>query len=192
MKIFIKIVIVCFVTVFFAQTSFANEYNFKKTKWGMSKSQVKSSESLKIHQNTKTTLLYKTSILNKKVLLGYTFVDNQLVSTGYLLAESHSNNNSFISDYEDFKKTLTKKYGKPKADRIVWKNDLYKDTYSSWGMAISVGHLVYLSSWELEDTIIDNILMGDNFKITHMVRYNSKKLKELEEKDEEKKALDAL
>jgi len=107
-----------------------------------------------------------------------------------VLVESHTNKNDFITDYNDFKKILTKKYGKPKQDETLWKNDLYKDDYSDWGTAISIGHLVYLSSWETQDTEINNILMGENFAISCIVEYTSKNLKEIEKKAQEKKALD--
>ncbi len=192
MKIFMRIMLVGLLAIFFTQNSFADDYDFRKTKWGMSAAQVKSSESLAIADENKKTLMYKTNILNKNVVLLYQFIDNQLVSAVYLLKETHTNKNNFITDYNDFKKTLTKKYGKPKKDKIFWKNDLYKDDYSSWGMAISVGHLIYSSGWETEDTEIMNTLIGENYKITFGVSYYSKKLKELTQKADEKEALDAL
>jgi len=148
MRTFWKIALIGFLVVLLAESSFAGDYNFRKTKWGMSVAQVKSSEPLEVVKEDKDFLGYKTIVIGKDVLLGYFFVDNQLVRARYVLAESHTNENDFITDYNDFKKILTKKYGKPKQDETFWKNDLYKDDYSHWGTAISLGHLVYLSSWE--------------------------------------------
>lgn len=192
MKIFMKVFVVGLLSVFFSQSICASEYDVRKVKWGMSMAEVKSSESLPISYQTKESLQYKTSILNKDVTLVYQFVGGKLSSAYYISDELHTNKNDFITDYEDFKKTLTKKYGKSKIDKTVWKNNLYKDDYSGWGMAISLGHLVYLSSWETKDTVINNTLWGENFKITHIIGYESKKLEELKKKEKEKEALDAL
>lgn len=192
MKTLWRVALVGFLVVLFAENNFAGDYNFRKTKWGMSIAQVKSSEPLEVAKEDKNFLGYKTTVIGKDVLVGYFFVDNQLVRARYVLAESHTNKNDFITDYNDFKQILTKKYGKPKQDETFWKNDLYKDDYSDWGTAISLGHLVYLSSWETQDTEINNILMGENFDISCIVEYSSKNLKEIEKKAQEKKALDAF
>ena len=154
--------------------------------------QVKSSEPLDVAKEDENLLGYETTVIGKDVFVVYFFIDNQLVSARYLLAESHTNRNDFITDYNDFKEILTKKYGKPKQDESLWKNDLYKDDYSDWGFAISLGHLTYLSSWETQDTEIINILMGDNFDISCIVEYSSKNLKEIEKKAQEKKALEGF
>ncbi len=158
----------------------------------MSSENVKASEPLKAVKDEKNLIGYKTKVIDKDVFIAYFFIDNQLVRTRYVLAESHSNKNDYIQDYKDFKAILEKKYGKPKLDETIWKNDLYKDDYSGWGTAIGMGHLVYYSSWETKETNITNILTGDNFNITSMVEYSSNKLKELEKKAAEKKALDSF
>ena len=192
MKTLLRIVLIGFLVVFFAELSFADEFNFRKTKWGMSIAQVKSSEPLDVAKENENLLGYKTNVIGKDVFVAYFFVDNQLVRARYVLAESHTNKNDFITDYNDFKEILTKKYGKPKQDETFWRNDLYKDDYSDWGTAISLGHLIYLSSWETQDTEINNMLMGENYDISCIVEYSSKNLKEIEKKAQEKKALDAF
>ena len=192
MKIFMKIVVLSFLVTFFTQNCFADDYSFRKTTGGVSKAQVKSSESLTLSKEEEKNLYYKTNILGKDVMLVYAFVSNKLVSAYYILSESHTNKNDFINDYDKFKNTLTKKYGKAKEDRIIWKNDLYKDKYSDWGMALSVGHLIYMTSWETHDTEIRNLLHGENYDISSIISYRSKKLKGLEEKAKEKEDLDAL
>ena len=192
MKIFSKVILIGSLAIFFAQYAFAGDYTVRKTNWGMSIEQVKSSESLPLREETEKSLFYRTNILNKNMTLVYGFVDNKLTSVSYLSAVSHSNKTDFITDYEEFKTVLTKKYGKTIQDRTIWKNDLYKSDYSHWGMAISIGHLIYLTKWETTNTTIANMLTGDNYKITHVILYNSKKLKGLGEKAKEKEALDAL
>ena len=101
-----------------------------------------------------------------------------------------SNKNDYIADYKNLKEILAEKYGSPLFDREVWKNELYRDDYQDWGLAISVGHLVYATQWETDKTYISILLQGDNFKINLGIYYESKQLKPLREEVEQKKAFD--
>jgi len=158
----------------------------------MSIAEVKASEPLTVAKEEENLVAYKTSIIGKDVFVVYLFTDDQLTRAKYVLAESHSNRNDFITDFNDFNKILKKKYGNPSKDEVLWRNDLYKDDYSDWGTAISMGHLLYFSTWETKDTEIASILTGENFDITCAIEYNSRSLEELEKKAKEKKAMDAF
>ncbi|MFQ5780827.1 MAG: hypothetical protein ACE5HN_08605 [Nitrospiria bacterium] len=96
MKKPLRIVLVGFFIVFFIELSIAGDNNFRKTKWGMSIAQVKSSEPLDVVKHDENLLGYKTSVIGKDVFVAYFFVDNQLVRARYILAESHTNKNDFI------------------------------------------------------------------------------------------------
>ena len=192
MRVLLGIIIVGFLIIICAENGLADDFDFRKTKWGMSVAQVKASEPLAVSKEQDNILMYKTQVIGKDVLLVYIFVDNQLVRAKYILAESHTNRNDYITDYNDFKEIVTKKYGKPSADKTVWKSDLYKDDYKDWGLAVSLGHLIYLSSWKTQNTEIYVLLHGENYDITCGVEYSSKDLEELENKAKEKEALDAF
>ena len=170
----------------------ADEMTFRKTTWGMSLNQVKASESVKLFKQGENELAGKTTVVGKDMFLYYEFIDNQLVRANYMLLESHINKNDYITDYEDFKKILTKKYGRPKKDEIIWKNDLFKDSYSDWGQAVSIGHLVYRSTWKTPCTEIVLVLTGDNFEIGCLVAYTGKNFVKLIEKFKDQKRLDSF
>ncbi|MBN1546463.1 MAG: hypothetical protein JW902_07385 [Syntrophaceae bacterium] len=170
----------------------ADDSTFRKSKWGMSIAEVKASEPLEVAKEDENFLAYKTSVIGKDVFVAYFFVDNQLTRARYVLADSHSNKNDFIIDYEDFKKILIKKYGNPVQDESIWRNDLYKDDYSDWGTAISIGHLIYFSNWKTKDTGISILLSGENYDISCIIEYSSTNFKETEKKAQEKKALEAF
>lgn len=189
MKISLRIVFVVIIIALLAKPIFAGGYDFRKTRWGMSMEQVKASESLKVAQTEKNMLAYRTNIIGKNVFIIYYFVHNKLFQARYALLDSHTNKNDFITDYNDFKKILTRKYGIPDQDRTIWRNDLYKNDPSNWGMAVIVGNLVYISNWQTHDTEITCLLGGDNFKATCGVEYKSKKLEQLERKAAEKNAI---
>jgi len=166
------------------------KYNFRRVKWGMTKAQVKAAETSKLRDENNDGLLYRTKAATLSTNLLYSFAENKLVRAGYMFKDTHSNENAYIDDYQRVKRILTKKYGQPEKDREKWSNDLYKSRRQDWGVAVSIGHLIYLSEWRTTRTTIRLGLIGDNFKITHVVQYISIKLAPLAEKQKKSKEAD--
>ena len=112
---------------------FAEEvkYDFRKTNWGMSKEQVKATEDKKPNFEDNTMLSYEVTISEKDFECAYLFLEDKLYGSGYLFFGEHTNKNLYIDDYEELKEILTKEYGKPKIDKVTWKNDLFKNLESS-------------------------------------------------------------
>ena len=112
---------------------FAKEakYDFRKTNWGMSKEQVKTTEDKKPVFEDNTMLSYEVTISEKDFECAYLFLEDKLYGSGYLFSGEHTNKNLYIDDYEELKEILTKEYGKPKIDKVTWKNDLFKNLESS-------------------------------------------------------------
>ena len=165
---------------------------FRNTKWGMSIDEVKQTENAEplfyAEKSFPKALMYREWVLGIKKLLGFYFVDNQLVRAGYGFLGYDTNYNQYIYDYNELKEALYKKYKTAIDDKILWKNDLYKDNRSKWGYAISLGHLVYFAKWETKDTNIIIILEegSEHSKCFLTLEYTSKELKALEEKGKQK------
>ena len=62
---FIIVLLVLITTV-----SWAEDFTFRKTKWGMSSADVKASEPLKVVKDEKNLIGYKTKIIDKDVFIG--------------------------------------------------------------------------------------------------------------------------
>ena len=168
-------------------------YDFRETTWGMSKEQVKATEDRKADYEENAMLFYKVKIFGGSCYCFYSFLEDTLYNGGYVFTEEHANKNLYINDYIEFKGILTKEYGKPTMDEINWKNDLYKDDKSEWGMAISVGDLEYWALWETPNSKIALILDGNNYEISLILTYDSKELREWVNKiNEEKTTMDTL
>ena len=166
-----------------------SDNGFRKSKWGESISTVKTNEKLEVIDESNSLLAYKTKISGIETIVGYLFTEGKLTTGRYLITEKHSNKNDYINDYNNLKELLEKKYGKPEKEEKLWKNDLYKDDYSQWGFAVSLGHLLYYSTWETENSEISIILSGENYEIKLMTEFNSLELKEFKKKVIEKKNL---
>jgi hypothetical protein len=166
-----------------------SRFDFRKTNWGMTKEQVKSTESGKLEAEQDNMLQYSDRVAGKDVRIGYIFVANKLVRSKYIFTEKHTNNNLFLSDYEEIKDILSEKYGPPGEDKSMWINKLYQDDRQYWGMAVSAGHVRFWSTWDTPSTTIFHVLKGDNFKISLVTQYASKELKKLEQQSEKNKTL---
>lgn len=173
-----KIVLTVIVSIF-GVSVFSQD--FRKATWGMSPSQVKAVETNEILEETSDYVAFNTTLANFEAFAVYYFVKNKLTRGRYVLTETHSNKNDYISDYNTINEFLKKKYQEPAINEIFWKNDLYKDDYSEWGFAISLGHLLYYATYKNPTTEINIILSGENYKINHIIEYKSIVLEEIEE-----------
>ena len=185
------LLIVLLILVISTLVLFAEEakYDFRKTNWGMSKEQVKATEDKKPDFENNIMLGYEVTINQNNFLCAYWFLEDKLYQSAYSLNETHTNKNDYIDDYKNFKEILIKKYGKPKIDKVTWKNDLYKNDEQDWGLAVSIGHLIYGTWWETSTTEpIGLVLKGENYKISLTIGYYSKELKEWADKILEEKA----
>ena len=128
----ILLIILCILAVstliLFAEEA---KYDFRKANWGMSKEQVKATEDKKPDFEDNTMLSYEVTISEKDFECAYLFLEDKLYGSGYLFFGEHTNKNLYIDDYEELKEILTKEYGKPKIDKVTWKNDLFKNLESS-------------------------------------------------------------
>lgn len=166
--------------------------DFRNAKWGDLRQQVKNSESSDFVDEDDKIMAYKGKVANLESLIFYYFTNDSLYQSVYKITEKHTNANEYISDFKTLKDLLTEKYGEPKHDKTVWKSSLYKDNVNHYGLAVSSGHLVYAAKWQTESTDIQLILGGDNFECSLAIFYDSRKYKNMIEKEEKKQKLNDL
>jgi hypothetical protein len=71
-------------------------------------------------------------------------------------------------------------------------SNIYKDNSRDWGLAISLGQLVYFTEWDTESTQIWLMLHGDNHEIQFSVEYTSIKYSYLDKILEQENQFDEL
>lgn len=154
--------------------------NFRGYKWGTSMDDIVADE-IKNDMVDGVDYLFddnRLAIANGSVagydtLIVYTFdKSDKLVQGAYSLTEEHTNKTDYYNDFCDLAELYTEKYGQPLSDKVNWKNDLYKDDPSDWGMAISVGHVDFSKIWhDSDDNYIGMALSGDNYEIRTTIIY---------------------
>lgn len=146
--------------------------DFQNSNWGDSIEAVKfDNRDLDILQDG-DTLWTTASVAGKDADIFFAFENNQLVQGVVSFSEKHSNDFSYISDFETIKELLVEKYGEPVEDDEAWLNDLFKDDPMDYGLAVAAGHLIYRVIWETSDTQITLLLTGDNYDIMHFISYS--------------------
>ena len=159
-----------------ANSSNDDVFKVRGVAFGSSQDVAISSEKLEIieSQSDEDNKWFMGKILGLDGAVGYRYTkDDELFIVKFIFLEKHTNKNSYLSDYKSINGKFVSKYGTPSEDKAIWLNDLYKDDYSDWGMALSIGHLTKYSKWVLDNgnTTIMQMLSGDNYKISHAIEY---------------------
>jgi hypothetical protein len=169
-----KLAIVIFVLSLFpnAKLCWGDNFNLRLTRWGMTQKEViNSEEKMDPVEITENVVKYKTKILKNSVELHYVFVDNKLIGAIYHLQENYLNSDHFRNTYTKFKNALIKKYGNPVEEKTDWINDTYKNFSKKWGLALSLGHVEYASSWKTISTTIRCSLREENYYVLCLIEY---------------------
>jgi hypothetical protein len=190
-KLFVLVFVVSILVQ--AKFSWSENYTFRYTRWGMTAEEVIASESgLDPVEKSEIMVKYKTQVLGKNVELVYLFFQNQLTGSSYQLDENYINSKHFITSYLRFKAALTRKYGPAKVEQTNWQNDALRNISSKKGLALSLGHVDYLSAWETPSTTISCSLKEDNYYILSSVTYRSKEFSVLQQESKKEDELDPL
>lgn len=169
--------------------------DFRVANWGDSKQLIKQLErrSDVIDEGDYLSFNDEVALLSCRVI--YSFTDDKLSGGMYGFNIEHSNDNKYMDDYEELVDLLSNKYGEPirgGKDNAIWHDDFYQDDYSHWGLAISLGQLVFLSSWETPNSEISCILSGDNYEINLSILYKSKQFSDEDAKCKKQNKLKGL
>ena len=148
--------------------------DFRKANWGMTKSEVKATEALKVVEEDSEYILYETTLAHNDVYVIYVFTNGKLTRSKYVLNEVHLNAQDFIADFENFERLLTQKYGEPYEHEKKW---LDEDTYGrgkeNWGRRIKNGDLLIYSSFKTAETDLSVLIYGKDYSTIVAIEYNS-------------------
>ena len=150
--------------------------DFQNSYWGMTYEEVLEAEG-NITWNGQMDLgsisvyYYLTYTAGMESLISFFFNNGELQRGVITFLEDHSNDNLYIEDYNTIKRKLIEKYGNETEGGMIWRDDFYKDNTSRYGIAVSIGDLVYLANWETETTKIALQLSGDNYDSSLYIMY---------------------
>ncbi|HBO1216230.1 TPA: hypothetical protein L4E92_003578 [Pseudomonas aeruginosa] len=166
--------------------------SFRKAAWGMSASEVKRTEPDASWEEHDNICLFESLLNNLNCLAIYIFIEDNLCRGKYLITQDFKNENNYISNYDQLKEILAKKYGSPSSDDEYWLNDLYQDSYQDWGSAVGMGHMSRYTIWRFSETEICLGLSGENYKCDLFIEYSSVHYAKLEKAKKDSDVLDMI
>lgn len=168
MKKFLLPLLILFPLLINAQT-----FDIRQVNWGMTKNEVKKSESLPVAFETDFGISYNGFASGFKAYMLYSFDEGKLNIFSYSFEEKYAVKNQYILDYNKLKDALTEKYGAPIEDKVIWIDDLYKGETNYYGNAVAKGALKYQSIWVTERSKIILMLSGKNYECSLRCSYAS-------------------
>jgi len=162
--------------------------NFEEMQWGLSKKEVVELEGKPADQRKVKGLdvmRYQQRVINLDCAIDYFFAANKLSRTRFSFAGDYLDKNAYLQDYQKIKDALVQKFGRPLEEAMKWRDNSYKDDFSAWGEAVSLGHLELSSRWLTSQTEITANLSGAEDEILLTVEYAGLQLKELAMRSEE-------
>lgn len=156
-------IIATILTAFFITTAFAAEdpdekYDFKNSRWGMTKIEVMALEELKPISFAGPYITYRATLLGKEMHLIYEFIQGRLVGAYYIFITRSEN------EHIEIRHLLEKKYGPPENQRDSGPND-------------------YLYTWQTQAT---RITLKPGKAADCRIEYSSRKFHYLRLKKKEK------
>lgn len=158
--------------------------HFRKTQWGMTQEQVirlEGNPAARESPGEFYVMRYWDSIKDMGCWIDYIFKDDKLIKARYIFLVKHEYKSQYFGDYKKAKDFLTEVHGQSPLTNINWLNPTYKEDYSNWGLAVSLGHLEYSAIWNTPETEIVLRLFGENDEVKLVAEYTGK-LEEEKEK----------
>ena len=144
--------------------------DFRNVCWGDSAARVKKEETAKfIGESAQDTvgnmLSYEATIAGESTDLSYCFDDNDKLYRVYFGCNTkYTSFGQWKNCYDNLKKSLTAKYGKPKTDTVVNNvNQILIDLAGS--QALEYGYVSYIADWKTSRTNIRLALMSQEYKV---------------------------
>ena len=138
------------------------EFDFRKTRWGMSREEVLAHEPGKPIFNTENSLEYQIFIGDIQAQANYKFDGDKLIRAGYHLPRKYEDMNEYLDKYEKIKAMIIESKGSPMIDKEVQLDPSEEIDPDKKGEAACEGKLVYGTQWKHPGSDIQLLLRGEN------------------------------
>jgi hypothetical protein len=160
--------------LFFAsQGIFAQNFDFRNTRWGMDSSQVKRSESAHYLYSRSNSLFYDGKLSNMEARIVYDFTEeNQLYQTLYVLTLPSKNPSLYVNEYIMLQDLLTSKYKDPYRQLASTINGK-TITQEEWASNLISDNLNLETRWKTDRTDIILSLYSISDELIIEIKYTS-------------------
>ncbi len=155
------------------------DFDFRKTSWGMTRSDVKMSEKTYPISENETHITYDDTYMNLQATVGFHFLDDSLIEAGYAFREYYPDQAQYINAYERVKLMLSQVYGTPAMQRDY--GNACEETCCCLETGSDQNAEMCIVEWLTERSIIRLLFISDEssteFGILHLSRKQDNNLR---------------
>lgn len=142
--------------------------------WGLDRNSVREFESAEFLGPIENALVYKGKDFGFKSYIQYYFYEDKLGRAIVLYNDKNSNAQDYLNDYISVQSKISKLYGPPVSDNVVWNDKRYQDDPEHWGQAMLMGFVEFRSVWSTPTSVIQLELTGSKMRQNFRAVYISK------------------
>jgi len=138
------------------------EFDFRRTRWGMSKEEVMANEPGEPIFNTENSVEYRVFIDELQTQTNYKFYNDKLIRAGYYFPKRYEDKNEYIKNYNTIKEMIIESKGSPMIDKEVQLDPSAKIDLENKGQEVCDGKLIYGAQWYYPGSNIQLVLLGED------------------------------
>jgi len=129
------------------------QFDFRNISWGMTKEEVKTTESGPPNSEGKDYITYRDSVMGLDAIVGYHFYNDSLVEAGYAFRDKYQSVDLYIKQYRNMKGALDDTYGQAPIDKDL-------ECKTEHAPENDRNSVMLLSEWLTQRSVIRLVLMG--------------------------------
>jgi len=175
----------------YSQEKVQPKYDIRKANWGMTKDEVKKSESAQLMNEDFTTVQYNTDLGS---LYYYFTVEDKLFSAKFVQEDFYQDTDEYINHYERIKSAFLGKSYVVKSCEEKWKKGKVKTATNTLANALFHGDVRLNCVMQNQKTYLEMLLYKDvsNQKTILIIKYESISMHIYEKERKEKELIDNL
>lgn len=149
------------------------KFDFRGTRWGMTKDEVKKAEPKGPKHETEDSLVFEGRYRDMITYITYQFKDGKLYRAGVLYPEKLASDSLYLENYENLKQDVIKAYGEPVVDgETLLKPDAVIEPDKK-AEAVCRGDLMLGTQWNVPGSIVILMMRGDSEKCLVSLIYSN-------------------
>jgi len=140
------------------------KFDFRATRWGMTKDEVKKAEPRGPKHETEDSLIFESKYRDMITYITYQFKDGKLYRAGVLYPEKLASDSLYLENYENIKQDATKAYGKPALDEETLLNPGAVIEPDKKAEAVCRGDLALGAQWNVPGSMVVLMFRGEGEK----------------------------
>ncbi|WP_095975885.1 hypothetical protein [Melittangium boletus] len=160
-----------------APSGYRSGEGYQKARWGMSRKEIKTlyPQAEPFESEGQSWIGFTGNVAGYKAYTAFAFAGDRLAVVTVTIANDRYNSADPLAEYDELLGLLTKLYGRPLSDEVLWKTEpLLGGRGRKLGAAIELGEAEKISKWERPDSQIFLFADGHGLEIRTRIIYKSR------------------